>query len=95
MAVESAADRLSFLEDWDSALYKGIFTISCIFDAEYLEVSEDIVGVESSGPAALCRTIDVSDAAHGLDFQHNSVDYKIRGVQPTGDGFTLLKLEEV
>ncbi len=94
MAVESAADRLSFLSDWDSALYKGTNTISCIFDAEYVDVFSD-AGVESNAPAAICRTSDVSDAAHGFDMVINAVSYKIRGVKPTGDGMTLLKLEAV
>ena len=94
MAVESDADRLAFLSDWDSALYKGTDTISCIFDGAYIEVSQE-TGVESTSPVALCRTSDVSDAAHGLDMVINTVSYKIRGVLPTGDGFTELKLEEV
>ena len=94
MAVESAADRLAFLSDWDSALYNGTDTISCIFDAEYVDVFDE-TGVESTVPAALCRTSDVSDAAHGLAVVINTVSYTIRGVKPTGDGMTLLKLEAV
>lgn len=93
MGVETDAERLEFLRDWDEGLYnnKPVF---CIFDAEYFTISGG-QGVESASPAALCRTSDVSDAVHGMPFRVNDTDYLIRGVQPDGTGFTLLKLELV
>lgn len=95
MAVESAADRLSMLDDWDSGLYEGATTIQGIFDNDYQEVIDDSgVGAESSQPVFLCRTADVSSAAHGDTLVVNSTNYVVRGVQPDGTGMTLLMLEE-
>lgn len=61
-----------------------------IFDATYI----DPLGVESASPVAFTDSANVSGAAHGQAFVVGGITYKIRGVQPDGTGFSLLKLEE-
>ena len=94
MPVESAADRLSMLVDWDTGLYNGSTTISGIFDNEYIGVSAGgDIDVESASPAFTCQTSDVPSADHGDTLVVNSVTYTVRGVQPDGTGMTVLVLE--
>lgn len=93
MPVESAADRLSMLEDWDTGLYNASTTISGIFDNEYIGVPSGDIDVESASPAFTCQTSDVPSADHGDTLVVNSVTYTVRGVQPDGTGITVLLLE--
>lgn len=93
MTVESDADRLSMLDDWDAATYLG-GQISGIFNAEYIEIGDNEAAIESSQPNFLCREIDVSGIAHGAMMSIKGSTYKVVGVQPDGAGLTLLMLEE-
>ncbi len=67
-------------------------TISVIFDNEYVPANLGGIEVESLGPAATCKTSDVSNAAHGDTVVINSVTYYITGVHPDGTGMTVLLL---
>ncbi len=94
MAVETDADRLEFLDIDEfgvTANYDGGTTIQGIYDDEYYESLD----VESSDPVFHCRTSDVSDAVHGKTLVVNATNYTVKGVEPDGTGFTLLRLEKV
>ncbi len=68
-------------------------TINGIFDNDYFEVNTGQVGVSSSTPAFLCRTSDITNVKFGHVITINSLDYKVRDIQPDGTGMTALILE--
>jgi len=101
MSVESAADRLAFF-DVDEHAVDATHTpaggaaraVPGIFDNEYVTVFDgEDASVESSGPVFMCRTADVSAAAHGDTLAISGTVYTVRGVQPDGTGMTTLRLE--
>ncbi len=102
MAVESAADRLIFLDVDDfgtTASYTvqggSPVNIIGIFDNEFIEVdSGGTVGVAIQQPRFLCRTSDVSSAAESDAKTIIAVPYTIRIVQDDGTGMTTLVLEK-
>lgn len=94
MAVESDADRLAFLVDFGVSATFGVDTVTGLFDNEYISVfTGDVVDVESSSPAFTCRTSDVPSISHGYTLTVNATAYTVHGVQPDGEGFTVLVLE--
>ena len=103
MAVESAADRLIFLDvdDFGTTASYAVqggspANISGIFDNEFIEVDAGgNVGVAIQQPRFLCRTSDVSSATEGDTITINAVNYTIRIVQDDGTGMTTLILEVV
>lgn len=74
-----------------AATYNGSTTINGIFDNDY---TEPMGRLQAASPVFVCRTADVSTAAHGQTLVINAVTYKIRGVEPDGTGITLLRLEK-
>jgi len=74
--------------------------ITVLFDKPFNSVPMETgeVDVESNTPTALCKTSDVSSAAHGDALVVNSTTYHIVGVQAdSGSGYqgtTLLILEK-
>jgi len=90
MTIESAADRLAMLADWDSAVF-GADTISGVFDNKFVEVN----GVEDVHPVFTCRTADVPGVAQGSAITVNGTAYTVVGVQPDGTGMSMLLLEVV
>ena len=89
MTVESDADRLEMLEDWETAIIDGS-TIAGIFDREYAEAL-DIAGY---GPAFLARTSDVSGVSRGDTATIGGQAYTVQGIEADGTGMTLLRLQE-
>lgn len=99
MAIESAIDRAAMLSDWDSAIYtppgfphpsSKSSTISGIFNRNFV----DPFTAESYGPTFETATELLTDIGHDAQLRINSVDYKVKGVQPEPDGaMTLLILE--
>ena len=73
------------------------YTFRILFDDEFANVVENL---ESASPEAMCRTTDLpSDIAHGnelvfYDFQGTKRTYKVRGIEPDGQGMTRLILSE-
>ena len=74
----------------------GPSTIKVVFENQYqsIEMLSEGVGVESTGPAATCKTSDVSTAKHGDTLAISGKIYYINGVQPDGTGLTRLLLSE-
>jgi hypothetical protein len=66
-------------------------TVNGIFDAAY---TDPLGLVEGVGPVFICRTSDVSTAAHGQTLLINAVTYTVCGVEPDGTGVTLLRLTQ-
>lgn len=66
--------------------------ITVLFDNEYVPMNLGGVEVESLGPAATCKTSDVSGAAHGDTLTISGVVYNITGIHPDGTGITVLLL---
>jgi hypothetical protein len=96
MAVESDEDRAMFLSADDfgvTAIYKGSIEIEGIFDKFYLEQSVGIAGIQSNDPVFTCLTSEAPDPAHGETLEIGTATYKIIGVEPDGDGMTILRLE--
>lgn len=105
MAVESAADRLAFLNTdefaatatYTPAAGGGSTTVQGIFDNDFLQV--DTPGGESSvatlAPRFVCRTADLSGGgAFGDTLVISGTTYKARVIQPDGTGMTTLWLEK-
>ncbi len=71
-------------------------SIRVIFDNEFqaIEMLAGGVGVESTSPAALCRTSDVSSAKHRDTLVVGGKTYHVTGVHPDGTGITRLMLSE-
>lgn len=98
MFSESIDDFFKTAEHATAGTYKpsggSASTVNGIFEKEYLGSEFGNVGIENSNPTFLCKTADVSNAAHGDTIVLSGTTYNIRGVQPDGTGITLLELEE-
>jgi hypothetical protein len=107
MAVESAADRATFLsaDDFGSTVtYVSANTgtpvsITGIFDAEYVEYRTDgDAAVASVSPMFLCRTADLAATDNGGDEGDYVVigeeTYVCRIFRPDGTGMTAIMLEK-
>ncbi len=90
MAVESDADRLSMLSDWDT-LTVGVTNIAGIFGDVYFEA----VDIQGSQPMFHCRVMDLPAITYGTTTGTvNGVTYKIMRTEPDGTGMTNLILQE-
>lgn len=69
-------------------------TIKCIFGNPFALASPGDIGVENSEPTALVKASDVTGIVQGDNFTVNGTTYKVRGIQPSGDGVTLLVLSQ-
>lgn len=103
MAVESASDRAYMLNISDfgtTATYTlvagGVSSIVGIFDNEFFEADPQAnVTYASAQPRFLVQTADLpSGADYGDSITINSVNYKVRIIQPDGTGMTTLVLEK-
>lgn len=68
----------------------GAASFPVIFDAAYLSALGGIV--ESTGPACMARSADVSTLVQGSSITINAVAYTVVGVEPDGTGITTLRL---
>ena len=101
MPVESDADRLAFLGDWnDPASYTpagGSATdLPGVFD-EPFDLAMDGgggPGIGSSLPQFQCRTSDVASDPTGDTLVVDGVTYRIARHEPDGTGMTILFLEQ-
>ena len=65
-------------------------SVDGVFGNEFISVGI----VESQAPVFECRESDMGVVTHGMVITSDSVNYKIRGVQPDGTGMTKLILEK-
>ena len=104
MPVESAADRLTFLDTDEfgiSATYTlsagGASTVQGIFDAEFREVVADEfgVGVGVHPPGFTMREADLpSGYGDGDSLTVDAVVYTIRAHEKDGTGMVVMRLEK-
>lgn len=87
-------DPAPFLADFAvAATLQGVAVASgVIFDAEYREAIGNYV--EGSAPVALAIAAEVPSVAQGQSLVIGATTYKVRGVEPDGTGFVLLRLEK-
>jgi hypothetical protein len=101
MAVESAADRLSFLDADEfgvtaSYVHDGgaAIEVSGIFDAEHQMLGLGDGDIASVGPEFNCREADLpAGYGDGDEITVNAVLYFVRHPEPDGTGMVKLRLE--
>lgn len=69
-------------------------TIKVLFDNEYELIGLLGGAVSSTGPAAQCKTSDVSSAKKGDALTVSGVNYSVTEVKPDGTGMTVLMLRK-
>jgi hypothetical protein len=74
-----------------SATVNGV-TINVIFDEGY---QQQLGIIEDQNPMITCKDTDVVGVTHGLAVVVNGRNFKIREVQPDGNGITVLQLSAV
>lgn len=94
MALESAADRLSYLETFgESATYTpsggAAKTIQVLYDAVYVEALD----VESNTPIAQARTEDLTGTINNGTLVIAAGTFTILNNEPDSTGMTTLILE--
>lgn len=102
MSIESAQDRLGFLELDEFGVTSIItssssgqeFEVVGIFDNTYLNLDLGMGSVSTSEPQFMCRTEDVTCITQGDTLVIDSVSWKITDVQHDGTGMTVLKLHK-
>ncbi len=96
MAVESDADRLTFLsaDDFGTAATIGSATVYGIFDDAYESVNIATGEITMTAPRFLCRTADVTSVAQGTAVTIGGVAYKVINIEPDGTGMTALALSK-
>lgn len=101
MPVESPADRLAFLTDFnESATYTptvgDAFALQGIFDVPFDLAGDDGVGpgVASGAPQFHCRAIDLPAHPVGDALAFGGTSYVVRRAEPDGTGMTILYLEK-
>ena len=105
MTVETDTDRATMLIDFGELVKfspgdvwpnraSDTAEIRVIFDAEYVELPGERVGINSDNPIAVGRTTDLEDAVRNSVLERSDGKaYKITSVQPDGTGITMLELE--
>jgi len=101
VAVESDADRLSFLTDWNddepSPFLWGVAEITIIGHAgtAMLE-AESGFGVQNSRATIQCRESDIPvGGAVGDAVTFRGAAHTVKSIQPDGTGMAIVTLEEV
>lgn len=91
-----AADAALFTADWSTLAISiggaAAVDVDGIFDEAFASASPGGMGVETTGPAALVATADVTGIAHNDTVTVSSVTYYVIGIHPEGLGMTLLLL---
>ena len=85
-------DEQGFSTDisWDGSTHM----IKGIFDAPFTGISSMTGNIETSSPAVNVKSSDVIGIKHGDYITVNSLRYKVNGLQPDGNGMTLIILIE-
>ncbi len=101
MGVESDADRLSFLSDWNedepSPFLWGATEIAIIGHAGTVMLeAEDGFGVQNSRATIQCREMDIPvGGVIGDAVTFRGVAHTVKSIQPDGTGMVIVTLEEV
>ena len=87
--VEDFAPFVNTADFGSAATWNGA-TVNGIFDRAYID---PLGNVEGYGPVFQCPAADVPTVAHGDTLIVNSAVYVVRGVEPDGTGWVVLRLE--
>lgn len=68
--------------------------ISVIFDQDYYAAGGQEVDIESTKPAAVCKSADVTGVKIGDSITVDGDAYTVINVKPDGTGITVLALQE-
>lgn len=105
MAVETDTERATMLADFGELVTFSpgdvwpnrsdtTASIRVIFDAEYIELPGDRIGINSNALIAQARTSDISGAVRNSVLERSDGKlYKVTAVQDDGTGMTVLELE--
>jgi len=93
---------MSFTEDLANMIYGDFSTVAtignnpvkCIFNAPYKAVNMATGQLETTAPEAHCLAADVAAVKHKDTVIINGVTYKIKGIEPDGNGITVLILSK-
>lgn len=89
--LESDADRLESLKALGEHISVDGKILWGIFEQVFGEALSD-PGVSSSDPELTCRSIDVIEVTKDSVIERQSVQYRVREIEPDGTGMTLLRL---
>jgi hypothetical protein len=93
MAIFRQDDLPGFLTDFgETAILEGGSEITVIFDNEYSAATLFERDVESSAPTAMGLTSDLEDVVHDSTIEIREITYRVIGIQPDGQGMTVLIL---
>ncbi len=88
-------EDLSVFINADTPGYKlatiGGIGIDALFDNGFMLGT---MGIEGADAVITCKSADVSSVAHGTAVVVNAITYRVCGIEPDGDGLTLLRLEK-
>ena len=95
MVMDMSADNLDMLnaDEFGSVVVFNGNIISGIYDAAYYELIGGDGSVESTTPAVICRSADVTGIKHQDLVNIDGTDYYVVGVKPDGTGMTEIALE--
>jgi hypothetical protein len=69
--------------------------ITILFDDEYLGLDLEAGSVSTTGPAAYCKSEDITDAQKGDSFTVDGTSYTVRDPpQPDGTGMEIVMLKK-
>lgn len=92
MSIETDADRLEMLKQLGEEIHIANEPVWAVFDNDFAELEFD---VESSGPRAEVRDIDIIGITRGTEVRRSGVKYTVSSMRPDGTGMTLLRLAQV
>ena len=98
MGIESDDDRLDLLADHETVIWTptggSAKTVPGVFDREYLSTEFGDTDIDTRQPMVLCRSCDIETAAQGDSVEYDSTTYTVVGVEPDGQGMTMLVLAD-
>jgi hypothetical protein len=101
MSIESAADRLDFIQTLagittdDCTVHHPLGKFDAIFDNEYLEALGGIgPAIEGRAPVLRAQTSDVEQLRKDTPLRIGDVEYHLRHHEPDGTGMSLVYLKK-
>jgi len=68
--------------------------ITVLFDNEYLGMDLNAGTMSTTGPAAYCKSEDLSSTPKGDAFTIDGTSYTVQDIQPDGTGMTICMLKK-
>lgn len=88
-------DVAPFFNPADGLVVPAMLDLGATFYVHFDRGYVDVLGTPSTGPAATCKSADVSTAEQDVSvLTVGGVDYQVKGIEPDGLGVTVLRLSE-